>query len=95
VPSLTADGGVDDKTKGTTFGKQKHDEYTAERYHQPADEYNAATWDLDGALEDMELVYKIGWRLANGHEWPGWKTGSEFKTIRDQSASDRGIATKK
>lgn len=89
VPSLTADGGVDDKTKGTAFGKQKHDEYTAQRYHQPADEYNAATWDLDGALEDMELVYKIGLRLANGHEWPGWKTGSEFKAIRDQSASER------
>ncbi|HEY4291064.1 MAG TPA: M28 family metallopeptidase [Puia sp.] len=89
VPSLTADGGVDDKTKGTAFGKQKHDEYTALRYHQPADEYNAVAWDLDGALEDMELVYKIGQRLANGHEWPGWKTGSEFKAIRDQSADAR------
>lgn len=89
VPSLTADGGVDDKTRGPAFGKQKHDEYTEQRYHQPADEYNAATWNLDGALEDMELVYKIGIRLANGHEWPGWKTGSEFKAIRDQSASNR------
>ena len=89
VPSLTADGGVDEKTQGTAFGKKKHDEYTAERYHQPADEYNAATWNLDGGLEDMELVYKIGMRLANSHEWPGWKTGSEFKAIRDQSANER------
>jgi Zn-dependent M28 family amino/carboxypeptidase len=89
VPSLTADGGVDEKTQGTAFGKKKHDEYTAERYHQPADEYNAATWNLDGGLEDMELVYKIGMRLANSHEWPGWKTGSEFKAIRDQSAGER------
>lgn len=89
VPSLTADGGVDDKTQGPAFGKQKHDEYTAQRYHQPADEYNAATWNLDGGLEDMELVYKIGFRLANSHEWPGWKTGSEFKAIRDQSAVER------
>lgn len=89
VPSLTADGGVDDKTQGPAFGKQKHDEYTAQRYHQPADEYNAAAWNLDGGLEDMELVYKIGLRLANSHEWPGWKTGSEFKAIRDQSAGER------
>ncbi|MBS1603605.1 MAG: M28 family peptidase [Bacteroidetes bacterium] len=89
VPSLTADGGVDDKTRGTAFGKKKHDEYTDERYHQPADEYNAGTWNLDGALEDMDLVYNIGQRLANSREWPAWKTGSEFKTIRDQSAGER------
>src|ERR1700744_5078936 len=48
VPSLTADGGVDDVVKGKDFGKQKHDEYTAQRYHQPADEYDPAAWDLDG-----------------------------------------------
>ncbi|HEY6901723.1 MAG TPA: M28 family metallopeptidase [Puia sp.] len=89
VPSLTADGGVDDKTQGPDFGRKKHEEYTEQRYHQPEDEYNAATWNLDGALQDMELVYKIGLRLADGREWPGWKAGSEFKAIRDQSAGDR------
>lgn len=89
VPSLTADGGVDDKTQGPSFGKQKHDEYTAQRYHQAADEYNAATWNLDGALDDMELIYNIGGKLANSHEWPGWKSGSEFKAIRDQTAAER------
>jgi len=89
VPSLTADGGVDENTQGKAFGKKKHDEYTAERYHQPSDEYNAATWNLDGGLADMELVYKIGMRLANSREWPGWKAGSEFKAIRDQSAGER------
>ncbi len=26
VPSLTADGGVDDLTRGIPYGKQKHDE---------------------------------------------------------------------
>jgi Zn-dependent M28 family amino/carboxypeptidase len=89
VPSLTADGGVDDLTRGTAYGKQKHDEYTALRYHQPADEYDPATWDLTGGLLDVELVYAIGKRLANGHEWPQWKAGSEFKAMRDQTAGER------
>lgn len=88
VPSLTADGGVDDLTRGTAYGKQKHDDYTALRYHQPADQYDS-TWDLTGGLQDVELVYAIGKRLANGHEWPGWKAGSEFKAIRDKSAGQR------
>jgi Zn-dependent M28 family amino/carboxypeptidase len=89
VPSLTADGGVDDLTRGIAYGKQKHDEYTALRYHQAADEYDAGTWDLTGGLQDIELVYAIGRKLAFGHDWPEWKAGSEFKAIRDRSAEDR------
>lgn len=88
VPSLTADGGVDDLTRGIAYGKQKHDEYTALRYHQPADQYDS-TWDLTGGLQDVELLYAIGERLANSHEWPQWKAGSEFKAIRDQTAGER------
>src|SRR6201999_2553366 len=84
VPSITADGGVDDLTRGTAYGKKKHDEYTAERYHQPADQYDASTWDLTGGLQDVELVYGIGRKLAFDHEWPDWKAGSEFKAIRDK-----------
>ena len=88
VPSLTADGGVDDLTRGTSYGKQKHDEYTAERYHQPADQLDS-TWDLTGGLQDVELVYAIGEKLADSRVWPEWKPGSEFKAIRDKSSAER------
>lgn len=88
VPSLTADGGVDDVNKGVAYGKQKHDDYTAHRYHQPSDQYDS-TWNLDGGLQDIELVYAVGKKLAFGHEWPEWKSGSEFKSIRDKSAAER------
>jgi len=89
VPSLTADGGVDDVTKGKEFGKQKHDEYTALHYHQPSDEYDPKTWDLTGGIQDIGLVYLIGKKLAYNDAWPQWKAGSEFKAIRDQSAQER------
>jgi Zn-dependent M28 family amino/carboxypeptidase len=88
VPSLTADGGVDDLTRGMSYGKQKHDEYTAERYHQPADQIDS-TWDLSGGLQDVELVYAIGEKLANSRVWPEWKPRSEFKAIRDKSSAER------
>jgi len=89
VPSLTADGGVDDVAKGTAYGKQEHEEYTAQRYHQPADEYDAGSWNLEGGLADIKVVYNIGLHLADSHGWPGWKAGSEFKAIRDKTAADR------
>jgi Zn-dependent M28 family amino/carboxypeptidase len=88
VPSLTADGGVDDLTRGIAYGKQKHDEYTAQRYHQPADQIDS-TWDLTGGLQDVQLVYAIGEKLANSRAWPEWKPGSEFKAIRDKSSAER------
>jgi Zn-dependent M28 family amino/carboxypeptidase len=88
VPSLTADGGVDDLTRGTAYGKKKHDQYTAERYHQPADQIDS-TWDLTGGLQDIQLVYAIGESLANSRAWPEWKPGSEFKAVRDKSATER------
>jgi Zn-dependent M28 family amino/carboxypeptidase len=89
VPSITADGGVDDVVKGTAFGKQKHDEYTEHRYHQPSDEYDPNSWNLEGGLQDIEVVYSIGLHLADSHGWPQWKTGSEFKAIRDKTTAER------
>ena len=88
VPSLTADGGVDDLTRGIPYGKKMHDAYTAERYHQPSDQIDS-TWDLTGGLQDVGLVYAVGEKLANSRVWPEWKAGSEFKAIRDKSAAER------
>jgi Zn-dependent M28 family amino/carboxypeptidase len=82
VPALTTDSGLDDLEKGKTYGQQKHDEYTEKYYHQPSDEYNAGQWNLDGGLEDIELLFKVGRKLAFETSWPQWKENSEFKTLR-------------
>ncbi|MEE9471315.1 MAG: hypothetical protein V3W32_06305 [Gemmatimonadota bacterium] len=58
--------------------------YTAERYHKPADEYSE-DWDLRGAVEDLQLFFLVGDRLANGTEFPNWREGSEFRAIRDST----------
>ena len=46
-------------------------------------------WNLAGALQEAELFYAIGARLANGREWPGWKPGSEFGKVRQESITRR------
>ncbi|HZE83942.1 MAG TPA: M28 family metallopeptidase [Puia sp.] len=89
VPSLTADGGVDDTARGKEFGRKKHDEYNTLHYHQPSDEYDAANWDLRGGLLDIELDFLIGRKLAYSYTWPKWKSGSEFKAIRDSTDQQR------
>ncbi|HMH20266.1 MAG TPA: M28 family metallopeptidase [Puia sp.] len=89
VPALTVDAGVDNLEKGKEYGKQMQDEYTEKYYHQPSDQYDAARWNLDGGLEDIQLVFLIGKKLAYGTMWPQWKAGSEFKAIRDSTSANR------
>ena len=51
-------------------------------YHQVTDEVRP-DWDLSGAVQDVQLVFEVGYELANGDKFPEWKPGSEFKAKRD------------
>jgi Zn-dependent M28 family amino/carboxypeptidase len=82
VPALHAARGVEIIGKPPEYGKQKRDEYLAKHYHQPSDEVDP-TWDLSGAVQDVQLLFEVGYQVANGDKFPEWKTGSEFKSRRD------------
>jgi Zn-dependent M28 family amino/carboxypeptidase len=84
VPALFIKSGTDDAAKGKEFGTKMQDEYTAKDYHQPSDEYDPATWTLEGAITELKIVFNIGKRMASQEEWPKWKAGSEFKAIREK-----------
>ncbi len=84
VPALTTSAGVDDAIKGKASGESFHKAYNENLYHQPADEYDAARWNMDGAMEDLELLFRVGRKIAFDKEWPRWKDGSEFKAIREK-----------
>lgn len=82
IPALFTGSGIDVIGKGKEFGKKMDEQYTEKNYHRPSDEYDAATWTMDGAIADLRLMFRLGRRLAYGTEWPGWKDGSEFKALR-------------
>jgi hypothetical protein len=62
--------------------------FTSTCYHQTCDSWSAS-WNLQGAAQEAELFYAIGNRLANSRDWPEWRSSSEFKKVRDQSAAAR------
>ena len=88
VPAIRFKGGQDMVKGGTAAGKKLSEDYTRDRYHQPADEFDP-NWDLTGMVNDLGVVYDLGERLANSREWPTWKPGSEFMAARDKSAAAR------
>ena len=84
VPILYANGGTTDREHGAEYVKQRNAAYIAERYHAPGDEIRE-DWDLDAAIEDLQLYYRIGHHVAFGDAWPQWYEGNEFRAIREAS----------
>jgi Zn-dependent M28 family amino/carboxypeptidase len=82
VPALYTGGGKDFIGKPADFGQQKKDDYTAHRYHQVSDEVDP-NWDLSGAVQDIDLLFEVGYQVANADKFPEWKPGTEFKARRD------------
>ena len=84
VPMLYTKAGIDSPTKGADYGRRWLDDYVANRYHKPSDEYDPA-WDVSGIVEDLEIYYHVGLEVAGDANWPNWRDGSEFRSIRDAS----------
>jgi Zn-dependent M28 family amino/carboxypeptidase len=89
VPMLYIDSGQDLLSGGTTAGEAFDAGYRRDRYHQPADEYDAATWRFDGIAQDANALHQLGLELASSTAWPNYRATSEFRPIRDASAARR------
>jgi Zn-dependent M28 family amino/carboxypeptidase len=89
VPMLYVDSGEDLVEGGRAAGAAMAEEYRRERYHQPSDEYDPATWNLEGVAQNVRLLHRMGLELANSRAWPNYRSTSEFRPIRDASAASR------
>ncbi|SEM55257.1 Zn-dependent amino-or carboxypeptidase, M28 family [bacterium A37T11] len=82
VPALYAGSGNQlvekDSTKIKSLKKQLEG-----IYHTQKDEFNDH-WQLDGMIGDLRMFYDVGYRLSMEKTFPKWKTGSEFKAIREK-----------
>jgi hypothetical protein len=65
-------------------GRAAAQDYRANRYHQPSDEFDPS-WNWTGALHELRIFYAIGRALAEYDDWPNWNEGDEFRAIRDRS----------
>jgi Zn-dependent M28 family amino/carboxypeptidase len=82
VPAFDPNEGTDFIGKPEGWGMQMRTKYTQEDYHKPSDKIKEY-WDLSGAVEDSQLFFLLGYRVANDAQIPQWKPGTEFKAKRD------------
>jgi Zn-dependent M28 family amino/carboxypeptidase len=83
VPALYADSGVEFRDRPQGWGMERRREYVAQRYHKPQDEYSDS-WDLSGAMEDMEALFRVGYALASTDKAVAWSEKSEFRRVREE-----------
>ena len=74
MPALDTDAGTDYIGKPPGFGLRMREEYTAKDYHKVSDEIKP-DWDLSGAVEDLQLLFQVGYRVAQSKQLPEWKPG--------------------
>jgi Zn-dependent M28 family amino/carboxypeptidase len=89
VPAISFGAGNDLVDGGIAAGDKEEDDYTTNRYHQPADEWKS-DWTFAGMSRDLEVLYALGRDLANSTKWPNWSKDSEFRQARDATAKERG-----
>jgi Zn-dependent M28 family amino/carboxypeptidase len=84
IPAISIGPGVDYVGRPAGWGQKQAEDWTAHNYHQPSDEYRS-DWDLTGAAQLGEIVYRLGVALGNAERVPTWNADAEFKAMRDAS----------
>ena len=83
VPALYQHSGQDFIGRPEGWGKAQSEDFTARHYHKVSDEIRPE-WDPAGAVQEMQLLLRVGLDVADSDQWPQWKAGSEFKARRDE-----------
>jgi Zn-dependent M28 family amino/carboxypeptidase len=91
VPAAYFGSGMDFIGKPSGWGKEQREKWEATHYHQPSDELRD-DWDLSGAVEDTQLYFYLGSKVAQAPKMPEWNRGDEFEAVRKkalEAMSDR------
>ncbi len=78
VPGISIQHGSEYVGRPAGWGKEQHDKYVEERYHQPADEVLPwFTWD--GAMQQLRVTVRTAVLVADAPGQPTWAETSEFR----------------
>ncbi|MFN3192116.1 MAG: M20/M25/M40 family metallo-hydrolase [Aureliella sp.] len=93
VPGVYLDSGMNFVGRPDGWGKQIFDDWIEKTYHQPSDEYDDS-WNLEGAIEDAQLLMHVAIEVANQEEMASWTPGDEFELARKRALVERAAAAR-
>ena len=78
VPSLETSPGIDFVGKPAGYGAEVRDRYIRNDYHKVTDQVKP-DWDLSGAVEDLRVIFEVGYRVAQGESKPAFKADAPYQ----------------
>ena len=78
VPSIETTPGIDYIGKPAGYGEKKRAEYIRNDYHKASDVVKP-DWNLDGAVEDLQILLEVGYRVAQDDKHPAWKADAVWR----------------
>ncbi len=83
VPVVFLGGGLDVIGKPAGYGERMTEDYIAHHYHQVTDTIDPQ-WDLSGAAQEIELLFRVGFSVAQTASYPQWNADAEFRAVRER-----------
>ncbi|MCH8289307.1 MAG: M28 family peptidase, partial [Candidatus Marinimicrobia bacterium] len=87
LPALSMDNGVDSREHGQEWGLAFYKAFVDSNYHKLSDEYTDDL-NVDGIMQYLQVVFDIGYTLANSSKFPNWNKDDEFRALRDASRAE-------
>ncbi|WP_460313176.1 M28 family metallopeptidase [Aliiglaciecola aliphaticivorans] len=78
VPALYAKGGNQPIDEATAKYRKRANVVVKGCYHQVCDQFRE-NWDFGGIQEDTQMLFDVGYSIANSNDWPQWSKTSEFQ----------------
>jgi Zn-dependent M28 family amino/carboxypeptidase len=84
VPAAYIEAGTDVRGRSPGWGRKQQEAWEAAHYHQPSDDLTD-DWDFSGGVEDAQLLFYLGVKVANAPLAPVFRPGDEFEAARKQA----------
>jgi Zn-dependent M28 family amino/carboxypeptidase len=84
IPAFSIGQGTLFAGHDANWGAEQMKQYTAERYHQPSDEYKPEM-DFRGDARMAQFGFDLGWLASEAKSEQGWQVGDEFDAPRKKS----------
>jgi Zn-dependent M28 family amino/carboxypeptidase len=81
VPAFSVGTGIKFAGHPAEWGKAQQEDYTANRYHRPSDEYSPAM-DFSSNASIAEFGFALGWQALLQKGTVNWLPGDEFEASR-------------
>ena len=72
VPAMEMSPGIEHLGHPAGWGADKREEYIRQDYHKVSD-LAKPDWDLSGSIEDLQVLFEVGYRVSMEKERPKWK----------------------